>query len=116
MIRTQTRSSVYSADDPLSLVLRPPSSETEQERKHRVRTEAEAKLQSDRIDEQIRLEEREMQKKRKSEIKVCMRSARRSARICLRTRSPASRMRAHPSAHPSCMARSSHSADQSPTP
>ena len=36
----------------------------------RMKTEQEAKIQSDRIDEQIRLEERELQRKRRSEIKV----------------------------------------------
>ena len=77
MIRTQTRTSVYSENDPLSLVLKPPSSETDEERRVRVRTEQEAKIQSDKIDEQIKAEEREMQRRRKSEIKVSRMRAKR---------------------------------------
>lgn len=67
MIRTQ---SIHSADDPLSLALRPPHAESQQQKEDRVRQEAEAKLISDRIDEDLRQQEKEMVKKRKSEIKV----------------------------------------------
>lgn len=70
MIRTQTLSSVYSADDPLALAIKPPSAESEQERQIRLKSEREAKLNSDRIDEELR-QEREVQKKRKDEVKVC---------------------------------------------
>lgn len=72
MIRTQSRTpSLYSyaADDPLSLVLKPPATESDEERERRIRAEIEAKLVSDRIDEQIRTE-REQKKRNNMEVKV----------------------------------------------
>lgn len=56
-------------DDPLTLALRPPPEETELERRERVAREAEAKLISERIDEELR-HEREIAKKRKEDVKV----------------------------------------------
>ena len=74
MIRTQTRSSsIYSADDPLALALKPPVSETDIERQTRILAELEAKRISDRIDEEIRLE-RESKRKAPMEVKVCTRA------------------------------------------
>ena len=72
MIRTQSRTpSLYSyaADDPLSLVLKPSATESDEERERRIRAEIEAKLVSDRIDEQIRTE-REQKKRNNMEVKV----------------------------------------------
>ncbi|TDL19939.1 guanine nucleotide binding protein alpha subunit [Rickenella mellea] len=71
MIRTQTRSSVYSADDPLALALQPPESESERERQARLKAEEDAKANSDRIDDQLRLE-RESLKKRRNEVKLLL--------------------------------------------
>lgn len=71
MIRTQTRtSSIYSADDPLALAIKPPPSESDIERQQRIAKELEAKLVSDRIDEELRLE-RETKKKQNMQVKVC---------------------------------------------
>ena len=72
MIRTQSRTPSlysYSPDDPLSLVLKPPPTESDEERERRIRAEIEAKLVSDRIDEQIRTE-RESKKRNNMEVKV----------------------------------------------
>ena len=70
MLRTQTRtSSIYSADDPLALALKPPLSESEIERQNRIDAELEAKRISDKIDEEIR-QERESKKKANMEVKV----------------------------------------------
>lgn len=65
--------SVYSADDPLAFAIRPPESETEAERQLRIALEAEARRNSDRIDEDIR-NERERIKKRKAtgEVKLLL--------------------------------------------
>ncbi|PAV16151.1 G- alpha subunit [Pyrrhoderma noxium] len=74
MIRTQSRTpSLYSyaADDPLSLVLKPPATESDEERERRIRAEIEAKLVSDRIDEQIRTE-REQKKRNNMEVKLLL--------------------------------------------
>lgn len=72
MIRTQTRtSSIYSADDPLALAIKPPPSESDIERQQRIAKELEAKLVSDRIDEELRLE-RETKKKQNMQVKVCI--------------------------------------------
>ena len=72
MIRTQTRtSSIYSTDDPLSLALKPPPTESEVERQQRIAKELEAKKISDRIDEELR-QERELKKKQNMEVKVCI--------------------------------------------
>jgi hypothetical protein len=62
--------SVHSQDDPLTLALRPPSSETDDEREIRLREEAEAKETSDKIDEELKLEKQRLQKA-KGDVKVC---------------------------------------------
>lgn len=70
MMRTQTRtSSIYDADDPLSQALKPPTTESEQEKQARLVAEQEAKRISDSIDDEIR-EERERKKKQNMEVKV----------------------------------------------
>lgn len=73
MIRVPRPPSVHSlstdSTDPLAAVLRPPSSETEEERKSRLQREAEAKQISDRIDEEISQDEKKF-KKRKQDVKV----------------------------------------------
>jgi guanine nucleotide-binding protein alpha-1 subunit len=56
-------------DDPISLALRPPITESVAEREARLQLEAEALRISQRIDEQIRLD-REKLKKSKTDIKV----------------------------------------------
>ena len=61
--------SVQSQDDPLTLALRPPPSETDEERELRLKGEAEAKEASDKIDEEIKLE-RQMLQKAKGDVKV----------------------------------------------
>ena len=61
--------SIRSQDDPLSLALRPPPSETEEERTVRLRYETEAKETSDKIDEEIKLEKQRLQKT-KGDVKV----------------------------------------------
>ncbi|KAI5119428.1 hypothetical protein M0805_009879 [Coniferiporia weirii] len=72
MIRTQTRtSSIYSADDPLALALRPPPSESEAEREARVAAELEAKRISDRIDEDLR-QERERKRRANMQVKLLL--------------------------------------------
>jgi hypothetical protein len=63
--------SVHSQDDPLSLALRPPLSETEGERVIRLKEEAEAKEASDKIDEEIKVEKQKLQKS-KGDVKVCL--------------------------------------------
>lgn len=61
--------SIYSQDDPLTEILRPPSSETDAERQIRLAREAEAKRISEQIDEELR-QERERLKRYKSDVKV----------------------------------------------
>jgi hypothetical protein len=61
--------SIRSQDDPLSLALRPPPSETEEERSVRLKGETEAKETSDKIDEEIKLEKQRLQKS-KGDVKV----------------------------------------------
>jgi hypothetical protein len=61
--------SIRSQDDPLSLALRPPPSETEEERTVRLKDESEAKEASDKIDEEIKLERQRLQKA-KGDVKV----------------------------------------------
>ena len=67
MMRT---SSMYSADDPLGQRMRPPPTETDQERKERLLREIRARQVSDGIDEEIR-QDREQRKKKREEVKVC---------------------------------------------
>lgn len=72
MIRTQSRTaSLYSQDDPLSLALKPPSFESDEERERRVKAELEAQLISDRIDEELR-QERELKRRQNTPVKVCL--------------------------------------------
>jgi len=66
MIRT---SSIRSQDDPLSVALRPPPSESETDRRARLQQEAEARRKSEQIDEELRVE-REKLKKSKGDVKV----------------------------------------------
>lgn len=65
--------SIYSADDPLSFAIRPPDSETEEERLQRIALESEARRLSDLIDEELRAE-RERLKRRKAsgEVKLLL--------------------------------------------
>jgi guanine nucleotide-binding protein subunit alpha len=63
--------SVHSQDDPLTLALRPPSSETDDEREIRLREEAEAKETSDKIDEELKLEKQRLQKA-KGDVKLLL--------------------------------------------
>lgn len=74
MIRTSRPPSVHSTTDPgdpLSLILRPPTSETERDRVLRLQREADAKRISDSIDEELKLD-RERYKKSKQDVKVCL--------------------------------------------
>ena len=61
--------SIYSQDDPISVALRPPASETVNEQRARLHLEAEARHRSEKIDEELRLE-RERMKRSKGDIKV----------------------------------------------
>lgn len=76
MIRVPRPPSVQSLStdsvDPLSAVLRPPPSESEEDRKSRLQREAEAKQISDRIDDEISQDEK-LFKKRKEDVKVSSR-------------------------------------------
>ena len=60
---------LFDADDPLSMAIKPPSTESALEREARVSAEVEAKKRSDRIDEEIRAE-REAKKRQNTEVKV----------------------------------------------
>ncbi|THH16106.1 hypothetical protein EW146_g4480 [Bondarzewia mesenterica] len=64
MIRTHRPSSLYSQDDPLAFVLRPPETETEGDKRARLQAEANAKNISDAIDEELKLEKRKYDKYR----------------------------------------------------
>ena len=57
--------------DPFSALMRPPPTESEEERVVRLQREAEAKRISESIDEQIKLD-KEKYKKSKEEVKVCV--------------------------------------------
>lgn len=61
--------SLYSQDDPISVALRPPESESDQDRQTRLQQEKEARRISEQIDEELRLE-RERLKKSKNDVKV----------------------------------------------
>ena len=81
MISTQTiqrTSSIYSTDDPLALALRPPPTETDEERRIRVAAELEAKRISDKIDEDLR-NERERKRRANMQVKVRMDAERSSS-------------------------------------
>jgi hypothetical protein len=62
--------SIHSQDDPLTVAIRPPPTETPHERNARLQREQEARRISDEIDEEIR-KERERLKKSKEDVKVC---------------------------------------------
>ncbi|KAH7926088.1 G-alpha-domain-containing protein [Leucogyrophana mollusca] len=68
MMRT---SSIRSQDDPLSLALRPPPTETDSDRQRRLQHEAEARRISEQIDEDLRVE-REKLKKSRSDVKLLL--------------------------------------------
>lgn len=68
--------------DPLAAIIRPPSSESDEERQLRLQREAEAKKISDRIDEEISQDEKRF-KKQKQDIKVCLSKYRSSRAIYL---------------------------------
>ncbi|KAG6919184.1 hypothetical protein DXG01_008482 [Tephrocybe rancida] len=63
--------SIYSQDDPLSSVMRPSTSETDQQRRARLLAEAEARYVSEQIDEELR-QERERMKKNKGDVKLLL--------------------------------------------
>ncbi|EIN04815.1 G-alpha-domain-containing protein [Punctularia strigosozonata HHB-11173 SS5] len=69
MVRT---SSMYSADDPLGQCLRPPETETEDERRARLEREYEARRVSDGIDEQLKNERKKWEKQRRQEVKLLL--------------------------------------------
>jgi guanine nucleotide-binding protein subunit alpha len=70
MMMTRTRTeSIYSADDPLAQAIKPPTTESEEEKQARLKAEQEAKLVSDKIDDEIR-EERERRRRQAMEVKV----------------------------------------------
>jgi guanine nucleotide-binding protein subunit alpha len=68
MIRT---SSVRSRDDPLSVALRPPSTESEADRHVRLQQEAEARRISEQIDEELSVE-REQLRKSRDDVKLLL--------------------------------------------
>ncbi|KAH7884416.1 guanine nucleotide binding protein, alpha subunit [Phlebopus sp. FC_14] len=68
MMRT---SSIRSQDDPLSIAIRPPPTETEVDRQARLQREAEARRVSEQIDEELRAE-REKLKRSKSDVKLLL--------------------------------------------
>ena len=72
MLRSRSPS-VYSTDDPLAFAIRPPATETEEERGIRMALEMEARRNSDLIDEDLRAE-REKMKRRKAtgEVKLLL--------------------------------------------
>ncbi|KAF8440378.1 guanine nucleotide binding protein, alpha subunit [Boletus edulis BED1] len=68
MIRTP---SIRSQDDPLSIAIRPPPTETETDRQVRLQQEAEARRISEQIDEELRIE-REKLKRSKGDVKLLL--------------------------------------------
>ncbi|EIW84234.1 guanine nucleotide-binding protein [Coniophora puteana RWD-64-598 SS2] len=64
-------SSIRSTDDPLSLAMLPPESETDAERVARLQSESDARRISEQIDEELRIE-RERLKKNKSDVKLLL--------------------------------------------
>ncbi|KAG8213278.1 guanine nucleotide binding protein, alpha subunit [Butyriboletus roseoflavus] len=71
MMRTP---SIRSQDDPLSIALRPPATESETDRQVRLQQEAEARRISEQIDEELRIE-REKLRKSKSDVKLRSRAS-----------------------------------------
>lgn len=61
-----------SDNDPLTLAMRPPESETPNEREERLGREAEAKRVNDAIDDQIKAERDAMKKRKGNEVKILM--------------------------------------------
>jgi hypothetical protein len=61
--------SLYSQDDPISAALKPPSTESDSERKMRILHEEQARLISEQIDEDLKLD-RERLKRAKEDVKV----------------------------------------------
>ncbi|KIJ66946.1 hypothetical protein HYDPIDRAFT_128433 [Hydnomerulius pinastri MD-312] len=68
MMRT---SSIRSQDDPLSMAIRPPPTESDTDRQTRLQQEAEARRISEQIDEDLRVE-RERLKKSRSDVKLLL--------------------------------------------
>jgi guanine nucleotide-binding protein subunit alpha len=64
-------SSIYGQDDPISIALRPPPSESVDEQRARLQLEADARRRSDKIDEELRLE-RERIKREKKDVKLLL--------------------------------------------
>lgn len=71
MRSVQRTTSIRNDDDPLSVWNDTPAVETEAEKSRRLKTEAEAKLISDKIDEDLKLERQKLQKA-KGDVKVCL--------------------------------------------
>lgn len=67
MIRTQN--SRYTTDDPLTLAMRPPATETEAEKDVRLKEEAKARQRSEKIDEELKAERNKLQKS-KDDVRV----------------------------------------------
>ncbi|KAI0321777.1 G-protein alpha subunit [Amylostereum chailletii] len=68
---TARRPPSISHDDPLSIIMRPPDTETESERRSRLLREAEAKRVSEAIDEELRAD-RKMWEKQKRDIRLLL--------------------------------------------
>lgn len=69
----QSRHSLSGDDDPLSFAMRPPEGETEQERRERLEREAQAKEQSNLIDEQLKAERETLRRRKASgEVKLLL--------------------------------------------
>ncbi|KAI6108043.1 guanine nucleotide binding protein, alpha subunit [Pisolithus sp. B1] len=68
VIRT---SSVRSQDDPLSLAIRPPSTETDSDRQARLRQEAEARRISEQIDEELKADRKKWERS-KGDVKLLL--------------------------------------------
>ncbi|KAF8519526.1 guanine nucleotide binding protein alpha subunit [Gautieria morchelliformis] len=65
--------SIYSADDPLAFAIRPPESETEEQRLVRTALEMEARRNSDLIDEEIRVEREKIRRRKATgEVKLLL--------------------------------------------
>ena len=73
MIKPRTSTSVRPDDDPLSAWNDIPSFETDEQRQARLKSEAEAKIISDRIDEELKIEKQKLSKS-KGDVKVRTRS------------------------------------------
>lgn len=67
MLRTQN--SRYTTDDPLTIAMRPPATETEAEQEIRLKEEAKARQRSEKIDEELK-QERNKLAKNKDDVRV----------------------------------------------